>query len=90
MWSSGTFSVAYDNGMNEEEAQIDWLAPPLVASKETHPTYPNGTAVQANWKNAGSWYLGKVVCMWEDGTFAIDYDDGSKEETTDVSNIRLA
>jgi len=89
MWSNGTFSVAYDDGSNEEEVEIDKLKLPLAVSKDIHPLYPDGTVVSGNYRGYGTWYQGKIVCMWEDGTFAVDYDDGSKEETVDLSNIKL-
>ena len=48
-----------------------------------------GAIVEANYRQKGKYYPGKIVRDRHDGTYDIDYDDGEKETHVDRQHVRM-
>ena len=79
--ADGTYDVLYDDGDFEPRVGL--------ARIRQLGSVAEGARVQANHLGSGCWYPGTVVCVREDGTYDVRYDDGEFEKRVDIQHIQL-
>jgi len=84
--AGGTYAVQFDDGDFEpEEAPHDFCPP--VAPPHPIPEPGVGARVSARWKGGSFCYAGMITMANEDGSFAIQFDDGDFEEAEPPSDF---
>ena len=93
--------MALDEGEKAEVALKAIISPDKLVEQEGSKTkeeavsessdalaLDEGDKVEANYKNIGKWYPGKIHRVRGNGVFDIGYDDGEMEMHVNASNIR--
>ena len=83
---SGVSSPQGDAGSGANGHDAQPLLHPGGHQPSTYQYFPR-QRVAARWKGAMLYYIGRVRAVHDNGTLAIDYDDGDKEESVDVSLV---
>ncbi len=93
----GTYDVKYDDGDNELSLERGRIRKPksLVKSASLHfdpsslPSFEMGDVVMVNFEGAGEFYDAEIVGVNDNGTYDVEYTDGSGDRETgvDVSMI---
>ncbi|GBG26827.1 NAD-dependent deacetylase sir2E [Hondaea fermentalgiana] len=77
--ASGACDINYDDGDAERSEE---------SSSEQSDSFEKGQTVEAKYGGGSVWYRGRITAVNRDGTFAIAYDDGDKENKVQARLIR--
>jgi hypothetical protein len=83
IWNNGTYDIEYNDGKKEEKVQL------VDIRKKGMSKFQEGTKVEAIYFGTGRYLAGKVRRDRGDGTYDIDYEDGSNEVKVKEENIHL-
>jgi hypothetical protein len=82
------YEVEYDDGDVEKGVDEEMIRALAAAPAPAAGAYAVGAKVECRYKGKKRYYAG-VVAAYEDGTYAIDYDDGEKESGVAEDLIRV-
>ena len=85
-----SYDLAYDDGDNEYQVREENVRGVIQNQLSPTPvaTYTKGQRVQGFFSEYDSWYPGVVRLVNGDGTYAIDFDDGDKEDSVPTSRLQ--
>jgi hypothetical protein len=96
--ADGAYDIIYDDKTEEMQVAADNIRlregnevkQPIVSggANTMKPKFEEGSKVEANYRDRGRFFPGKVRRVREEGTYDIDYDDGENELKVNESNIR--
>ena len=85
--SKGTVVFRSDCELPVDEARRSWCYSWAPAAAEALAV---GAAVEARFRGDVEWFPGKIDGVNEDGTYAVAYDDGDREERVAPALVRAA